>query len=346
MEAASDSREELLPQQQQQQQQQQQEDLALMARVREQYKFDACGRLVDAAGAPFTSGPMPLYERLCRLCYEHARSVAVDNFGFRELPPTPLPAAATPPAPQSSLADRIARARPVGAFISADFTTNRERALLIIKGAGDRTLCWSEPLCVRESFFAGSMLTYLEQAVAHGYAVAVASPNLQCGGVDIREQLFMAHMHELLFDVLPRCPAAYVDVVCFSYGGVVLTTMLREAWPTLLERLRRCVFIDSAHSLERHVLGPLAGADAQAHARFCRCFLRCNCVHYRASPLALGDYVPDGPERSGCDCYSAGSADHDTTPSAALQAVFDFLQRDLDVVDPETAALIESLSLD
>lgn len=191
-------------------------------------------------------------------------------------------------------------------------------------------------LCCLVSILTSLCLTYgtdIEQAIAAGYSVLVASPNLHCYSVDARYTVYQRHVTAIFTELMPRCPAAFFDCIAFSYGGVMATALIDTEWLGHGLRARRVVFVDSVHSISSPYRGPR-----------CIGFLQCCCAHFRASELPLGAHLPDEPNDSGCGVQcSAGTEEHEHTPASALLAVFDYLAKNFEV-DPEILALVSSLS--
>ncbi|KAH3745385.1 hypothetical protein Pelo_13240 [Pelomyxa schiedti] len=279
---------------------------------------------------------MRLYEELQALAHSEVRRLAESIHGMKEYEiPLQVPTG-TPVRPGQI---------PVGAFISQDFFINAKKLLLLLKGAGDRTLCWSEAACVRPggNLNSGAMLSYIKQAINDGYSVLIASPNLQCFPASERSTVYAAHMAALTQTLLVRCPAAFIDIVGYSYGGVIAANMIRGAdWfpPEMAARIRRVVFIDSVHKVSDACGFPSAGPEFSRKLGF----LQSSCVHFRVSSEPRGQYIADWPE-TGCMCMSVGTEDHDLAPGCATDCAFEYLSREFSV-DPEIMDLLQKFGYD
>lgn len=63
-------------------------------------------------------------------------------------------------------------------FLSEDWQTNDQRALVLIQGTGDvRSGYWARSVCMNDTLDLGSMIPDIEFAQNHGFSVMVVNPN-------------------------------------------------------------------------------------------------------------------------------------------------------------------------
>jgi hypothetical protein len=63
-------------------------------------------------------------------------------------------------------------------FLSNDWETNTEKAMVLIQGARDvRAGIWARSVCINENLELGSMLPYISQALEENYSAIVFNPN-------------------------------------------------------------------------------------------------------------------------------------------------------------------------
>lgn len=226
-------------------------------------------------------------------------------------------------------------------FCSPNFRT-ASHVLILIHGSGAvRAGQWARALCLNDGLQSGSVLPYLEKAQERGWAVMVLNPNnaynetidteklknkdpfaywtnpvkppdvpmvrRRIAGHGSPEEHCVSVWDSLLADGQQR-----LAIVAHSYGGVATMSLLRSR-PAVLKRLNALCFTDSAHSIHYAVPEALSG------------FMRVNAVNFVASHKPLG--AKEGDRQSGCACVSAGHTQHEWTSYAAMEAVFEFMDK-------------------
>lgn len=219
-------------------------------------------------------------------------------------------------------------------FVTAGYE-KAERLLLIIQGMGKvRAGVWGCSLCINDSLDQGTMIPYLQRAMASGYGVVVFNPNENTNdGVPVPGlENFNSHVAYVMDKVvLPRCSAEKIDIVAHSHGGRALLSYLGRSGgnavsKTLLKRLHRLVFTDSYHVQTQLTYLPKCVRELLNDPS--------RTVNFVPHSAPLGtqvqewisqDYTFSEVDR-GCLCLSAGVQDHPATNYAAMSAVFEFLE--------------------
>ncbi|KNC56049.1 cyclin Dx [Thecamonas trahens ATCC 50062] len=215
---------------------------------------------------------------------------------------------------------------PGGSYVlaSPDFST-ATRALVLIQGSGGvRMGQWSRTLCRTASLNEGTMLPYVEAAVAAGAGVLVCNPNENFDadghplvGSESREA-HVATVWQLatapdspLADDIGLSSVTRVDVMVHSYGGRCIQALL--AHPALATdfttRVSKLALTDSLYKPTGDGASWLA-----AHAK-----------HWLASQAPLDTPLGD-KDWMGVACVSAGVTDHASTNAAAMASILHFLE--------------------
>lgn len=111
-------------------------------------------------------------------------------------------------------------------FVSEDWETNTERALILIQGTGDvRSGYWARSVCMNDTIELGSMIPDIEFAQNNGFSVLVMNPNYTKDekGNSVDKQVKGMNTHSLYvwenFVEENICPAKELFIVAHSAGG-------------------------------------------------------------------------------------------------------------------------------
>jgi len=159
-------------------------------------------------------------------------------------------------------------------FVTPDLETNSNKLMLLIQGSGAvRAGQWARALCINDTLKSGSILPYLQKAIAKGFAVIVFNPNLNHAPKDPlsrpkRESFFIPGKPRLpevetvkiplnesppehtiyVWDMFGKnSPAKEIVIVAHSAGGTCTLSLLREREKEILHKLKAIAFTDSVH---------------------------------------------------------------------------------------------------
>jgi len=223
-------------------------------------------------------------------------------------------------------------------FITPDALTNPNKLMLLIQGSGAvRPGQWARALCINDSLNQGSILPYLQKAIAARYGVIVFNPNLNrvpknpIDALPKYEQFFipgkpklpefptipisendspLAHTITVWDKFASKAAASEIVIVAHSAGGACTMGLLRNREKQVLSKLKAIAFTDSVHSSS-----PRDPTDVQK-------FLKKHAVNWVQSDKPLDTPMGEG---EGCKCVSAGHPKHEYTSPSAIESVFKFL---------------------
>lgn len=139
-------------------------------------------------------------------------------------------------------------------FISEDWETNTERALVLIQGTGDvRSGYWARSVCMNDTLELGSMIPDIEFAQSNGFSVLVMNPNYSADEKGVRvDKLIrgMNHHSTYVWDNLVEngaCPAKEIYMVAHSAGGGCAHEIIVEHPKTMVDRVRAIALTDACH---------------------------------------------------------------------------------------------------
>jgi hypothetical protein len=234
-------------------------------------------------------------------------------------------------------------------FMSPDALTADTLVILIHGSGAVRAGMWARALCINDNLNVGSMLPYIRQCQARGWATMVLNANenavvplsdaqqaANAGGTEGVRAFYMtstkpdttpdykkkgavivrgsedpvAHTLYVYDNFIARAAAKNILIVAHSAGGVCTMRLMNERLD-VLKRLRGVAFTDSVHSASPR--------DAKEVKRFMRSGTVCN---WAQSKLPL-----DTPlSSSDCRNVSAGHPVHEWTSSACMNSVFPFFE--------------------
>eukprot|EP01094_Clydonella_sp_ATCC50884_P023062 TRINITY_DN5431_c0_g2_i3.p1 TRINITY_DN5431_c0_g2~~TRINITY_DN5431_c0_g2_i3.p1 ORF type:complete len:274 (-),score=80.16 TRINITY_DN5431_c0_g2_i3:273-1094(-) len=227
-------------------------------------------------------------------------------------------------------------------FHSADVLENTDTLLLIIQGSGAvRAGQWARALCINDSLNTGSILPYLKEAHARGWATVVMNPNQWTDDRELPDDpdfdasVFLStekrarskpverrrircssnpseHCQYVWEEIASKSPARDVLIVAHSAGGPCTLSLLRHAKESLVPRVRAIAFTDSVHFVGKH---------EEEHVKR---VVSARAVNYVTSDEPLDTLLS---ESTGAECkrVSAGHTKHEHTSASAISSVFPFL---------------------
>jgi len=206
-------------------------------------------------------------------------------------------------------------------FISKDFLENDEKLLVIIHGSGVvRAGQWSRRLIINDGLEQGSQLPYIKRAIDRGYSILVMNTNLnkdlssdKYPGRGNPEKHAISVWHQL---VQKRSLARHVAIVAHSYGGVVTLELSKEFEDDFINRVFSVSLTDSVHqeSLQRLPENPDLLKRLLAIS-----------LNYVSSEKKAGEELKHIEGR--ILKTSAGHEEHEWTSFAAMEILFDRLDR-------------------
>ena len=111
-------------------------------------------------------------------------------------------------------------------FISEDWETNKNRALVLIQGTGDvRSGFWARSVCMNDTIDLGSMIPDIDFARKNGFSVLVMNPNYSYtpDKIKVSPQIRgMSHHSNYCWENFVEqdvCPAKEIFIVAHSAGG-------------------------------------------------------------------------------------------------------------------------------
>lgn len=209
-------------------------------------------------------------------------------------------------------------------FISKDWETNSEKAMVLIQGAGDvRSGIWSRSICINDSLELGSMIPYAKQAVEENYSVIILNPNFN---VDILSGKKIKHnenpiLHSLYVweKYVVNSPAKEITIVAHSCGGVCTIELLKNHWKFFKHKVKAIAFTDSVHS---------CGLSLRKKQRK---YLMKTAVDWVTSAQPLDTKIKcPYPRDNGCTNVSAGHMKHEYTSGTAKNSIFCFFKEMLE----------------
>ncbi|CAI2375049.1 unnamed protein product [Moneuplotes crassus] len=139
-------------------------------------------------------------------------------------------------------------------FISDDWETNTERALVLIQGTGEvRAGLWSRSVCINESIDLGSMIPDIEFAQKNGFSVLVMNPNYaqSSNGAEVDPKISGMVNHSnycwAKFVEEGACPAQEICVVAHSAGGRCMHQIIVNYEITMMTRVKAIALTDACH---------------------------------------------------------------------------------------------------
>eukprot|EP00026_Physarum_polycephalum_P010134 Phypoly_transcript_10285.p1 GENE.Phypoly_transcript_10285~~Phypoly_transcript_10285.p1 ORF type:complete len:331 (+),score=73.34 Phypoly_transcript_10285:209-1201(+) len=203
-------------------------------------------------------------------------------------------------------------------FHSPDFFKNKDALMVLICGSGAvRAGQWARSLCINDSLNNGTVIPYLEDAHAAGYATIVLNPNFTS------ETLSSPEKHTLYVwdNFIAKSPAKKIVIVAHSYGGVVTMNLLFNRAEQVYERVKGIAFTDSVHSVKSETKKK-GSAFLAARAR-----------NWVKSKKPLDTEIQELSSIQGCKLVSAGHDTHEYTSGVARPSVFAFLKEMLEEND-------------
>jgi len=139
-------------------------------------------------------------------------------------------------------------------FISKDWETNQQRALVLIQGTGDvRSGYWARSVCMNDTLELGSMIPDIEFARKYGFSVMVMNPNYNMTPEKVkvdRKILGMNHHSNYCWENFVEndgCPAKEIFIVAHSAGGGCAHEIIVKNEKTMLERVKAIALTDACH---------------------------------------------------------------------------------------------------
>ena len=139
-------------------------------------------------------------------------------------------------------------------FVSEDFETNTEKALILIQGTGDvRSGYWARSVCMNDTIELGSMIPDIEFAQKYGFSVLVMNPNYTKDeeGNSVDKQVKGMNAHSLYvwenFVEENNCPAKELFIVAHSAGGYWAHQIIVEHENTMVEKVKAIALTDACH---------------------------------------------------------------------------------------------------
>lgn len=201
-------------------------------------------------------------------------------------------------------------------FVSKDWETNSDRALVLIQGTGDvRSGYWARSVCMNDTLELGSMLPDIEFAQNNGMSVLVMNPNYNRDAKDNRVDKLIRGMNHHSnyvwknFVENDKCPAKEVFMVAHSAGGGCAHEIIVNNEDTMVNKVRAIALTDACHGRFYKELGE-EGREWVVES----------CIAYDASntpldtPLVNKYYKSDFPE------VSAGHPKHVYTTGCARES--------------------------
>lgn len=203
-------------------------------------------------------------------------------------------------------------------FVSSDWESNTEKALILIQGAGDvRAGIWSRSVCINESISLGSMLPFVHMAQQENYSIIILNPNFNRDQTNPRVKIdknenAISHSKYVFEQFIRKSPARNWCIVGHSCGGICTLNLLKDYWEDFFIRVKAIALTDSVH-----------GSTAMLNKKQKK-FLKEKCVDWVASSKQLDVKVMKYD--NGCTLVSAGHNKHEYTSGCAFPSIFPFFQ--------------------
>jgi len=163
----------------------------------------------------------------------------------------------------------------------------------------------------------GSILPYIAIAIAEGYSVVVANPNLNCYPVSMRTKLYTFHVSNLWEQIILKSPATNVVIAAHSYGGTMATYLLNTRVWEFMIKVKAIALADSVHQSE-----DIDDAESK------REFFMDKAFNWVNSTEAIGTSIDI---INGCVCVSSGCERHECVPGAIASEVFKFFAEKIQI---------------
>lgn len=203
-------------------------------------------------------------------------------------------------------------------FLSNDWETNTEKAMVLIQGARDvRAGIWARSVCINENLELGSMLPYINQALQEKYSAIIFNPNFNKDpktgkAIKYCENSF-AHTLYVWEKYVQRSRAKSLAIVAHSFGGVCTLELIKKHWSDFNNKVKAIAFTDSVHTFDPRL------TQEQND------YLMRTSVNWAKSSEPLNTKIVS-PIDNGCVNVSAGHAKHEFTSGTAKPAVFNFFR--------------------
>jgi hypothetical protein len=202
----------------------------------------------------------------------------------------------------------------VNIFHSVDAFEN-SRLLVIIQGSGKvRPGQWSRSVCINDSLEAGSMFSYIVQAINLNYGILILNPNLRRDPLSGKEisinSSSISHCNYVWETFVKKSKASQIFIAAHSYGGVCTVNLLKTHGAFFKKKVKAIALLDSVHKTVTEL-----SFDQ-------RDFFKSTAKNWKKSQKPLGTVIPSPSE--GCPCVSAGDTRHEYTSYAAQSEVFIF----------------------
>lgn len=203
------------------------------------YSFDSSRCLKDVNTGIFNSGAgyefqdQESYDNLGYVIVEYIQSVMINQYSMKEV--------------------RIPNHdSPCNIFHSQDWTKNKQKALIIIQGAGEvRAGQWARSVCINDSLDKGSVFKFLDFAKEEGYSVIVMNPNFIQNPTDLKRikdlETPEKHCNFVWKHFIKKCAAKKLFILAHSCGGVRTIDLLHNHTEDFSKRVKAIALTDSVH---------------------------------------------------------------------------------------------------
>lgn len=210
-------------------------------------------------------------------------------------------------------------------FISEDFSSNRDKLLVLIHGSGAvRAGQWARRLIINDSLDSGSQLPYIKWGQENGYAIIVANTNLNSvrnkdtnkKPVKIRGNGSPEEHTESLWKeyVAAESEAEHIAIVAHSYGGVCTLELAKNHIREFQERVFAVALTDSVHGLRQQ--------EAEAEVKD---FYKLHVINWASAYDPLDTPLKTSTED--CPTVSAGTDKHEETSFYSMHSIFKYFTK-------------------
>jgi hypothetical protein len=142
---------------------------------------------------------------------------------------------------------------PCNIFISQDWNTNKEKAIVVIQGAGKvRAGQFARSVCINDGLEEGTVFRVLEFAREEGYSVIVLNPNFvkdhltnkPIKGMETPEK----HCSLVWKNTIVKSPAKKLFILAHSCGGIRTLELLNKNFEDFKKRVKAIALTDSVHT--------------------------------------------------------------------------------------------------
>ena len=142
---------------------------------------------------------------------------------------------------------------PCNIFISHDWSINKEKAIVVIQGAGKvRAGQFARSVCINDGLEQGTVFRVLEFAREEGYSVIVLNPNFikdpmtkqPIKGIETPEK----NCSFVWKNFIKKSPAKKLFILAHSCGGIRTLELLHNNYEDFKKRVKAIAYTDSVHT--------------------------------------------------------------------------------------------------